>query len=122
MGFVQGVHRDTLILFPEVLDEYIKDDNPVRFIDALVDSLDLRDLQFERATPKEMGRPPYYPGDMLKLYIYGYLNHIRSSRKLQKEANRNVEVMWLLGKLAPDFQTIADFRRDNGTAILRACR
>ena len=122
MGFVQGVHRDQLIMFPEVLDEYIKDDNPVRFIDAFVDSLDLRDLQFERATPKEMGRPPYYPGDLLKLYIYGYLNHIRSSRKLEKEANRNVEVMWLLGKLAPDFKTVADFRRDNGKAILRACR
>jgi len=122
MSFVQGVHRDQLVMFPESLDEYIRDGNPVRFIDAFVDSLDLRDLQFERAIAKETGRPPYFPGDLLKLYIYGYLNHIRSSRKLEKEANRNVEVMWLLGKLAPDFKTIADFRRDNGEAILRACR
>lgn len=122
MGFVQGVHRDQLVMFPESLDEYIGDDNPVRFIDAFVESLDLRALGFRRAVPMETGRPPYHPGALLKLYIYGYLNGVRSSRKLEKEANRNVEVMWLLGKLAPDFKTIADFRRDNGEAIRRAAR
>lgn len=122
MGFVQGVHRDQLVMFPESLDEYIGDDNPVRFIDAFVESLDLRVLGFRRAVPMETGRPPYHPGALLKLYIYGYLNGVRSSRKLEKEANRNVEVMWLLGKLAPDFKTIADFRRDNGEAIRRAAR
>jgi transposase len=122
MGFVQGVDRDQLVMFPESLDEYIGDDNPVRFIDAFVDSLNLQALGFERAVAQETGRPPYHPGDLLKLYVYGYLNHIRSSRKLEKEAKRNVEVMWLLGKLAPDFKTIADFRRDNGLAIREACR
>lgn len=117
MGFVQGVHRDQLVMFPESLDEYIGNDSPVRFIDAFVDSLDLQALGFERAVPKETGRPPYHPGDLLKLYVYGYLNGIRSSRKLEKEAQRNVELMWLMGKLTPDFKTIADFRRDNGTPI-----
>jgi transposase len=117
MGFVQGIHREQMVMFPESLDEYIGEDNPVRFIDAFVDSLDLRALGFERSVPKETGRPPYHPGDLLKLYVYGYLNRIRSSRKLETEANRNVEVMWLLGRLAPDFTTIADFRRDNGQAI-----
>ncbi len=109
-------------MFPESLDEYIGDGNPVRFIDAFVDSLDLQALGFERAVPNETGRPPYYPGDLLKLYIYGYLNHVRSSRRLEKEANRNVELMWLLGKLAPDSKTIADFRRDNRQAIRAVCR
>jgi transposase len=104
-------------MFPESLDEYIAEDNPVRFIDAFVDSLDLQALGFKRAIPKERGRPPYYPGDLTKLYVYGYVNGIRTSRKLEREAQRNVEVMWLLGKLAPDFKTIADFRRDNGKAI-----
>ena len=117
MGFVQGIHRHQMVMFPELLDDYIADDNPVRFIDAFVGSLDLQALGFERALPKETGRPPYHPGDLLKLYVYGYLNRVRSSRKLEAEANRNVEVMWLLGKLAPDFKTIADFRRDNGEAI-----
>jgi transposase len=117
MGFVQGVHRDQVVMFPESLDEYIADDNPVRFIDAFVDGLDLQELGFERAVPMERGRPPYHPGDLLKLYVYGYLNRIRTSRTLEREAQRNVEVMWLLGKLAPDFKTIADFRRDNGKPI-----
>lgn len=117
MGFVQGVHRNQGVMFPESLDEYIVDDNPVRFIDAFVDNLDLQALGFERAVPEERGRPPYHPGDLLKLYVYGYLNRIRSSRRLEREAQRNVEVMWLLGKLAPDHKTIADFRRDNGKAI-----
>jgi transposase len=122
MGFIQGIARSQMVLFPESLDEYITDDNPVRFIDAFVENLDLRALGFERVVPKETGRPPYSPGAMLRLYIYGYLNSVRSSRKLEKEANRNVEVMWLLGKLAPDFKTIADFRRDNGEEIRRACQ
>lgn len=122
MGFVEGLHRQQTVMFPEVLDDYIADDNPVRFIDAFVESLDLRALGFERAVPKETGRPPYNPGDLLKLYVYGYLNRIRSSRKLEAEAKRNVEVMWLLGKLAPDFKTIADFRRDNGESIRAVCR
>jgi len=117
MGFVQGVHRDQRVMFPESLDEYIAVDNPVRFIDAFVDSLDLQALGFERAVPEERGRPPYHPGDLLKLYVYGYLNRVRSSRRLEREAQRNVEVMWLLGKLAPDHKTIADFRRDNGNPI-----
>lgn len=103
MGFIQGVNRNQLVMFPESLDEYIAEDDPVRFVDAFVDSLDLQALGFQRAVPKETGRPPYHPGDLLKLYIYGYLNRIRSSRRLEKEANRNVELMWLLGKLTPDF-------------------
>ncbi|MFC2031454.1 IS1182 family transposase, partial [Chloroflexota bacterium] len=117
MGFVQGVHRDQLVMFPELLDDYIGDDNSVRFNGAFVDSLDLEELGFERAVPQVKGRPPYHPGHLLKLYVYGYLNRIRSSRRLEKEARRNVEVMWLLGKLAPDFKTIADYRRDNGEPI-----
>lgn len=122
MGFVQGLHREQMVMFPELLDEYVADDNPVRFIEAFVESLDLQKLGFERAVPAETGRPPYNPGDLLKLYIYGYLNRIRSSRRLETEAKRNVEVMWLLGKLAPDFKTIADFRRDNGEPIRAVCR
>ncbi len=122
MGFVQGVHRDQAVLFPESLDEYIAADNPVRFIDAFVDSLDLQALGFERAVPEQRGRPPYHPGDLLKLYVYGYLNRVRSSRRLEREAHRNVEVMWLLGKLTPDHKTIADFRRDNGKAIVAVFR
>ena len=117
MGFIEGVPRHQMVMLPEVLDNYVAEDNPVRFIDAFVDSLDLQALGFERAIPKETGRPPYNPGSLLKLYIYGYLNRVRSSRRLEAEANRNVEVMWLLGKLAPDFKTIADFRRDNGKPI-----
>jgi transposase len=117
MGFVQGMLRSQGVMFPEFLDDYIGDDNPVRFIDAFVDSLDLEALGFERAVPKETGRPPFHPGDLLKLYLYGYLHRIRSSRMLDREAKRNVEVMWLLGKLTPDCKTIADFRRDNGQPI-----
>jgi transposase len=117
MGFVEGIHRHQMVMFPESLDEYIADDNPVRFVDAFIESLDLQALGFERSVPAETGRPPYNPGDLLKLYVYGYLNRTRSSRKLEEEAKRNVEVTWLLGKLAPDFKTIADFRRDNGEPI-----
>ena len=121
-GHIQGVHRSQQIMFPESLDEYIGDENPVRFIDAFVDSLDLRALGFEHAVAGNTGRPPYHLGVLLKLYLYGYLNHIRSSRRLEKEANRNVELMWLLRKLALDFKTIADFRRNNGRAIREVCR
>ena len=102
MSFVEGVNRDQLIMFPESLDEYIGEGNPVRFIDAYVDSLELQARGFQRAEPKATGRPPYHPGDLLKLYIYGYLNGVRSSRKSEKEAGRSVELMWLLGKLTPD--------------------
>jgi transposase len=123
MGYyIEGVNRGQLVMFPASLDEYIGEDNPVRFIDAFVDSLDLKALGFQRAVPAETGRPPYDPGDMMKLYIYGYVNRVRSSRGLEKESQRNVELMWLLGKLSPDFKTIADFRRDNREAIRRVCR
>lgn len=122
MGFIEGVNRNQLVMFPESLDEYIGEDNPVRFIDAFVDSLDLQALGFERVVPRETGRPPYHPAVLLKLYIYGYVNNIRSSRRLEREANRNVELMWLLGKLTPDFKTVADFRRDNRDAVRKVCR
>jgi transposase/transcription elongation GreA/GreB family factor len=111
MSFIEGVGRDQQTLFPDVLDDYIPSDHPVRFIDAYVDQLDLRALGFERATAAETGRPGYDPADLLKLYIYGYLNGICSSRKLERETHRNVEVMWLLRRLVPDFKTIAEFRR-----------
>ncbi len=101
------------MLFPPSLDEYITEENPVRFIDAFVDHLDLQALGFKRAVAAPTGRPAYYPGDLLKLYLYGYLNRVRSSRLLERETQRNVEVMWLLKKLMPDFKTIADFRKDN---------
>jgi len=100
-------------LFPEALDEYIGEDNAVRFIDAYVDGLLLEELGFKQTAPKETGRPPYDPRDLLKLYIYGYLNRVRTSRMLERECGRNVELMWLMGKLGPDFKTIADFRREN---------
>jgi len=122
MAYIQGVDRKQVILFPEVIDDYIEEDNPVRFIDAFVDSLDLKKLEFKYSDLKPTGRPPYNPGDMLKLYIYGYLNQVRSSRRLEKETYRNVEVMWLLKKLKPDFKTIADFRKDNKSAIKKVCK
>jgi transposase len=122
MDHIQGTDRDQLTLFPEALDDYIAQDNPVRFIDAFVDSLDLQGLGFTHAIPAETGRPPYHPGDLLKLYVYGYLNRIRSSRLLEREAGRNLELVWLLGKLTPDFKTIADFRKDNRKAIRQVCR
>jgi transposase len=122
MGYIQGTPREQAILFPETIEEYISDDNPVRFIDAFVDQLDLQAAGFQRTLPSETGRPPYAPGDLLKLYIYGYLNRIRSSRKLEQEAARNIEVMWLLRKLKPDFKTIADFRKDNRNAFKQVFR
>jgi transposase len=112
-NYVEGSHRSQRILLPDTLDEYVSQENPVRFIDAFVDSLDLKTLGFQHAEPSEAGRPPYDPRDLLKLYLYGYLNQVRSSRKLERECHRNVEVLWLMRKLTPDFKTIADFRKEN---------
>jgi transposase len=122
MGYINGFDRDQIILFPEVIDDYVDAANPVRFLDVFVDSLDLKTLGFTHATPTKTGRPAYHPRDMLKLYIYGYLNKIRSSRKLEHETQRNIELMWLLRKLTPDFKTIADFRKDNPQALKHVCR
>ncbi|MGA2876938.1 MAG: IS1182 family transposase [Nitrososphaerales archaeon] len=110
---VEGLNRNQTALFPDTLEGYVDKENPVRFIDAFVDSLNLENLGFKHSIPAEVGRPPYNPSDLLKLYIYGYLNQIRSSRKLERECHRNLEVMWLMKKLTPDFKTIADFRKDN---------
>src|ERR1700704_1873928 len=117
MDFIRGVTRNQVMLFPESVEDYITEDNPVRFIDAFVSSLDLAGLGFLRAQPADTGRPAYDPADLLRLYLYGYLNRVRSSRMLERETKVNLEVMWLLGKLTPDFKTIADFRRDNLVAI-----
>ncbi len=119
--FIEGEDRGQSTLFPERLDEWIGEDNPVRVIDVFVDELDLGGLGFDRAAPRATGRPAYHPSDLLKLYIYGYLNRVQSSRRLEREAGRNVEVMWLTGRLAPDHKTIADFRKDNGPAIRKVC-
>jgi len=120
--FVEGENRHQSTLFPELLDNYISEDNSVRLVDFFVDELDLLGLGFNGVMPKATGRPSYHPSTLLKLYIYGYLNQVQSSRRLEREANRNVELMWLTSRLAPDFKTIADFRRDNGEAIKRVCR
>ena len=122
MGYISGEARGQATLFPASLDEYISADNPVRFIDGFVGGLNLGELQFVRAEPAATGRPGYEPGDLLRLYIYGYLNRVRSSRRLESEANRNVEVMWLLHKLCPDFKTIADFRADNPKPLTAVCK
>jgi transposase len=122
MGYVEGQDRKQTMLFPEVLEDYISEENPVRFIDVFIEGLDLLEMGFGRAVPKERGRPPYDPGDLLRLYVYGYLNRSRSSRQLEREAGRNVELMWLMRKLRPDFKTIADFRRDNAQGIKKVCR
>ncbi len=114
---VGGTHRDQTILFPDTLDEYVDAENPVRFIDAFIDSLNLEKLGFKHSILANTGRPSYNPSDLLKLYAYGYLNQVRSSRKLEKECHRNLEVMWLMKKLAPDFKTIADFRKNNVDCI-----
>lgn len=122
MSYVKGEAPGQSSLFPPSLDELVSEDHPVRVIAAFVDALDLGELGFERAEPAAMGRPAYDPADLLKLYLYGYLNRVRSSRRLERECRRNVEVMWLLGKLAPDFKTIADFRRRNAQAFVQVCR
>ena len=120
--FVEGDDRKQVSLLPECVDDYIGQDNPVRVIDVFVDELKLEDLGFNGTVPALTGRPSYHPGVMLKIYIYGYLNRVPSSRRLERECKRNVELMWLTGRLAPDFKTIADFRRDNGVAIRNVCR
>src|SRR5471030_2555922 len=119
--FVAGSDRSQTTLFPECLDDWIDEDNPVRVIDAFVDALDLGGLGFDGVVPEATGRPSYHPSVLLKLYIYGYLNRVQSSRRLEREAGRNVEVMWLAGRLAPDHKTIANFRKDNGRAIRQVC-
>jgi transposase len=120
--FIQGEHRGQSTLLPESLDDYVSDTNPVRVVDVFVDELDLIALGFDGAIPAETGRPAYHPAVMLKIYIYGYLNRIQSSRRLEREAQRNVELMWLTGRLMPDFKTIANFRKDNSKAIRGVCR
>ena len=121
-GFVEGTDRGQMALLPARLDDYIAEDNPARAVDVFVDNLDLDKLGFIRVQPLDMGRPGYDPRMMLKLYIYGYLNRVPSSRRLERECQRNIEVIWLTGQLAPDFKTIADFRKDNGKAIREVCR
>src|SRR5271155_957690 len=120
--FVEGEDRTQGVLLPDFLDDYVAEDNPVRVIDVFVDELDLRALEFEGVVPEATGHPAYHPATMLKIYIYGYVNQIQSSRRLERETARNVEMMWLTGRLTPDFKTIADFRKDNGPAIRSACR
>jgi transposase len=119
--FISGIDRSQVTLFPARLEDWIDEDNPVGVIDAFVDALDLNGLGFERTRSAATGRPGYHPSVLLKLYIYGYLNRVQSSRRLEREAGRNVEVMWLLGRLVPDHKTIADFRKDNGPAIRKVC-
>lgn len=119
--FIKGENRHQCTLLPELLDDYITQDNSVKVIEAFVDELDLFDLGFTKVQPKLTGRPAYHPSSLLKIYIYGYLNRVQSSRRLERETQRNVELMWLTGRLAPDFKTIADFRKDNGLAIKAVC-
>ena len=122
VGFVEGTDRGQTTLFPARLDDYVAEDNPVRAVDVFVDNLDLDKLGFVRVQPLDMGRPGYHPRTMLKIYVYGYLNRVPSSRRLERECQRNIELIWLTEQLAPDFKTIADFRKDNGQAIREACR
>jgi transposase len=119
--FVEGTDRGQSMLFPECLEDWIDENNPVQVIDVFVDELDLAELGFSGVEPEATGRPSYHPSVLLKLYIYGYLNRVQSSRRLEHEAGRNVEVMWLTGRLVPDHKTIADFRKDNGRAIRKVC-
>jgi len=120
--FIQGESRTQSTLLPESLDDYVADTNPVRVIDVFVDELDLGKLGFDGIDPAATGRPSYHPDVLLKIYLYGYLNRIQSSRRLERETQRNVELMWLTGRLVPDFKTIANFRKDNGNAIRGVCR
>ena len=122
MKYIQGQSRNQMALVPECLEDYIREENPVRVIDAFVDGLDLDIAGFIRTSPEKTGRPPYNPKDLLKLYVYGYFNRIRSSRKLMAECTRNIELFYLLGKLTPDFRTIADFRKDNAKALKNVFR
>ena len=120
--FVESEDRRQGVLLPEYLEDYVSENNPVRVIDVFVDELDLGQLGFEGVVPEATGRPGYHPGVMLKIYVYGYISQVQSSRRLERETGRNIEMMWLTGRLAPDFKTIADFRKDNGPAIRAACR
>jgi transposase len=122
MGYIYGANRHDVICFPERLDDYIAEDNPVRFIDAFVDELDLAACGFRRAMPAATGRPGYAPCDLLKLSLYGYLYRLRSSRRLEQEIHRNIELLWLLKKLRPDHKTIADFRKNNLQPLRQVCR
>ncbi len=122
MNYIEGADRQQGWLLPERLEDYVSEDNPVRFLDAFVDSLDLAALGFQRAILSDTGRHPYQPGDLLRLYLYGYLNRLRSSRRLEREAQRNIELLWLLRQLRPDFKTIADFRKDNLQPLRGVCR
>ena len=119
--FVEGADRGQSTLFPECLEDWIHEDNPVRVIDVFIEELDLAELGFDGVDAEATGRPSYHPSVLLKLYVYGYLNRVQSSRRLEREALRNIEVMWLTGRLAPDHKTIADFRKDNGRAVRRVC-
>src|SRR6218665_1340496 len=120
--FIEGEDRSQVTLLPECLDDFIAEDNTVRIVDVFIDELDLVALSFDGASPAATGRPSYHPSVLLKLYLYGYLNRIQSSRRLERECQRNVELMWLTGRLAPDFKTIADFRHDNGVGIRNVSR
>ena len=120
--FVEGEDRRQGVLLPEYLDDFVSEENQVRVIEAFVDELDLAAFEFEGMTPAATGRPSYHPSVLLKIYVYGYINQIASSWRLKREAGRNVELMWLTGRLTPDFKTIADFRKDNGRAIRATCR
>ena len=120
--FIEGEDRRQVTLLPECLDDFIDEDNPVRVVDIFVDELELLSLGFDGAEPALTGRPSYHPAVLLKIYVYGYLNRIQSSRRLETETQRNLELIWLTGRLAPDFKTIADFRHDNGKGIRNVCR
>jgi len=120
--FVEGENRSQSTLFPELLDDYVDENNPVRVIEAFIDECDLSHLGFQGVNPHATGRPAYHPSILLKIYVYGYLNRIQSSRRLERETQRNVELMWLTGRLMPDFKTISDFRKNNGKAIRAVCR
>jgi transposase len=120
--FVEGEDRRQATLLPECIDDYVAEDNPVRAVEAFVDALDLAALGFDGVVPEATGRPAYHPATLLKIYIYGYLNRIPSSRRLERETQRNLELIWLAGRLTPAFKTIADFRKDNGPAIRATCR
>ena len=122
MRHLEGAARSQALLLPPSAEDYVPEDHPVRVIDAFVDSLNLSEMGFRKAQTVRTGRRPYHPGDLLKLYIYAYLNQTSSTRRLEKECHRNLEVLWLMKQLAPDFKTIADFRKDNGDAIKQVCR
>src|SRR3954465_11015952 len=120
--FIDGEDRMQLALLPHRLEDYVNEDNPVRVIEVFIDELDLAALGFSGVTPAATGRPAYHPSTLLKIYLYGYLNRVQSSRRLEREAQRNIELMWLTARLAPDVKAVADFRKDNGAAIQSVCR